>query len=434
MTSRKLFCSNDSGFTLIELLVVIAIIAILSLVLIFTLNPAELLAEARDSTRLSDLTTLQGAISTYSVATSAGSLGSSTVVYISVPDPVVTSTAGDHCDSLGLPSLPSPWTYHCASPNAYKNVDGTGWLPLDFRVINSQSVINVLPADPKNQTSSGLFYTYETNGSNYEITAAVESGKYGTGGSNDVVSKDNGKYSDLLEKGSILSLAPIDFVYQAPSLALIGFWPLNEGTGTIVFDGSSNATGSWSGTKAGTSGYYSAGYGNESYAGYFNGSDDAVILLPQSLNDFTVCAWFKTTSAGAGTLHYQLMQIMSSEITGVFSNDWGFGVDSNGKLALGTGQSDVTIPSNTSVNTGSWVFGCGTRVKSTGLITLFVNGLQNATGTGYAGNTITGNSRILIGQSDDTSNIKFNGTIGHARLYSRVLSASEISGLYTNGQ
>ena len=40
-----------SGFTLIELLVVIAIIAILAVVVILTLNPAQLLAQARDSTR-----------------------------------------------------------------------------------------------------------------------------------------------------------------------------------------------------------------------------------------------------------------------------------------------------------------------------------------------------------------------------------------------
>ncbi|KKW47096.1 MAG: hypothetical protein UY99_C0042G0007, partial [Parcubacteria group bacterium GW2011_GWA1_59_11] len=42
-----------SSFTLIELLVVIAIVAILSAVVIITLNPAELLKQSRDSNRLS---------------------------------------------------------------------------------------------------------------------------------------------------------------------------------------------------------------------------------------------------------------------------------------------------------------------------------------------------------------------------------------------
>src|SRR5471030_3210736 len=56
---------NRSGFTLIELLVVIAIIAILSVVVILTLNPAELLRQARDSNRVSDFATLKSALGLY---------------------------------------------------------------------------------------------------------------------------------------------------------------------------------------------------------------------------------------------------------------------------------------------------------------------------------------------------------------------------------
>ncbi|MBI5221157.1 MAG: prepilin-type N-terminal cleavage/methylation domain-containing protein, partial [Candidatus Liptonbacteria bacterium] len=40
--------ANTKGFTLIELLVVIAIIAILAAVVILTLNPGQLLKQARD--------------------------------------------------------------------------------------------------------------------------------------------------------------------------------------------------------------------------------------------------------------------------------------------------------------------------------------------------------------------------------------------------
>jgi prepilin-type N-terminal cleavage/methylation domain-containing protein len=44
-----------SGFTLIELLIVIAIIAILSVVVVLALNPAEMLRESRDNNRVSDM-------------------------------------------------------------------------------------------------------------------------------------------------------------------------------------------------------------------------------------------------------------------------------------------------------------------------------------------------------------------------------------------
>ena len=43
------------GFTLIELLVVIAILAVLATAVVLVLNPAELLKQGRDSTRISDL-------------------------------------------------------------------------------------------------------------------------------------------------------------------------------------------------------------------------------------------------------------------------------------------------------------------------------------------------------------------------------------------
>jgi prepilin-type N-terminal cleavage/methylation domain-containing protein len=56
---------RHAGFTLIELLVVIAILAVLAVVLVLTLNPAGLLQEARDSNRLSDMATIQSAVSTF---------------------------------------------------------------------------------------------------------------------------------------------------------------------------------------------------------------------------------------------------------------------------------------------------------------------------------------------------------------------------------
>ncbi|HEY4525527.1 MAG TPA: prepilin-type N-terminal cleavage/methylation domain-containing protein, partial [Candidatus Paceibacterota bacterium] len=52
---KRVSVAHRKSFTLIELLIVIAIVAILSTVVIITLNPAELLRQSRDSVRLSDL-------------------------------------------------------------------------------------------------------------------------------------------------------------------------------------------------------------------------------------------------------------------------------------------------------------------------------------------------------------------------------------------
>ncbi len=45
---------SRESFTLIELLVVIAILAVLATAVVLVLNPSQLLAQGRDSTRLSD--------------------------------------------------------------------------------------------------------------------------------------------------------------------------------------------------------------------------------------------------------------------------------------------------------------------------------------------------------------------------------------------
>lgn len=54
--------SIPAGFTLIELLVVIGIIGILAILVLLAINPAEMQRKGRDSTRLSDLTTVRKAI------------------------------------------------------------------------------------------------------------------------------------------------------------------------------------------------------------------------------------------------------------------------------------------------------------------------------------------------------------------------------------
>ena len=53
------------GFTLIELLIVIAILAILATTVVLVLNPAQILAQARDAQRISDLSSIKSAIALY---------------------------------------------------------------------------------------------------------------------------------------------------------------------------------------------------------------------------------------------------------------------------------------------------------------------------------------------------------------------------------
>lgn len=229
------------------------------------------------------------------------SYGSANTVNVSIPDPAATSTAGDQCQGLALLSLPATYSYHCAASSTYRAIDGTGWIPVNFNVVSSHSPLGQLPIDPVNTSSSRLYYTYTTNGSQYEMTSVIESQKYGLGGSNDVISGDGGTLASVYERGTQLGLEPLDY----GDTSLVGYWPFDEGTGTVAYDYSgNNATGSWSGTQTGSSGYYSSGKGGGySDAGYFNGSDDYVGVGSPNINPtsaFSLIAWVDLSSPSCG--------------------------------------------------------------------------------------------------------------------------------------
>lgn len=180
------------GFTLIELLVVIGIIAILSVVVIVTLNPAQLLKQSRDSGRVSDMSTLKTALSLYLADVSSPDLdGSSNIGCIAHSSSLIPSSAGCTRFSAGTAATDTDLT-----------VDGTGWIPVNLNAISSGSPIPQLPIDPVNNRT--YFYAYRPDQTNltFEINMLPESSKFSAGGSSDVTTWDGGNSSTLYEVGT----------------------------------------------------------------------------------------------------------------------------------------------------------------------------------------------------------------------------------------
>jgi prepilin-type N-terminal cleavage/methylation domain-containing protein len=189
------------GFTLIELLVVIAIVAVLAVVVLLVLNPAELLRQARDSNRLSDLDTVRKGIALY--------MADVRTVVLGTPNDfgaawcfATTSTGPAAAAGCGVFSASYNASTTHASSSFVRKVDDTGWVPVDFTQISSKPPFAVLPIDPVN--SGNYYYAYaatSTGGGLFELTGNLESAKYSS-----LEATDGGVSSTVYEVGTGLNM------------------------------------------------------------------------------------------------------------------------------------------------------------------------------------------------------------------------------------
>ena len=210
--------NKQKGFTLIELLVVIAIIAVLAVVVILSLNPAELLRQARDSNRVSDAATLKSAISLYLADVSSPNLASTSATssalnyamfYTSGPPAATAASSG-----MGLAQFNAIGGWTTSSIATSRSVNSQGWIPVNFSAISSGAPLGSLPVDPVNSTTTfatagggQLVYYYAASTTlTFKVVMHMESGKFSAGGSGDVETGDGGVSTSSYEQGTSLAL------------------------------------------------------------------------------------------------------------------------------------------------------------------------------------------------------------------------------------
>jgi len=189
--------NSKVGFTLIELLIVIAILAILATIVLLVINPVEMFAQARDSQRIYDISTLSNATALYLTTVSGSTLqgqGSNTF------------ECGTHYGG----SVNGAVEYFKNSPTLYvaftRKIDGTdGWVPVKYSSIPGGAPISSLPIDPVNTFGTEAYnYTYACENQHkwFEFDANMESERYRNGGGDDVESTDGGDNIDVYEVGN----------------------------------------------------------------------------------------------------------------------------------------------------------------------------------------------------------------------------------------
>jgi len=228
LTNMKRGAGHQKGFTLLELLIVIAIIAILSIALVFMLNPAETLKKARDAQRISDLKSVKTAIGIMLTASSTPSLDSGAamcstntsggiltpkIAYSSPSATVAASTVGG-ADINGVAFATTALV--SATPG---KVDGTGWIPVNLKALTGGTPISSYPLDPVNTvagtaTTTDLVYRYACQNLSltskpsfvFELNARLESNAYTV--EDNKMSKDGGDNDNYYETGNSLNVLP----------------------------------------------------------------------------------------------------------------------------------------------------------------------------------------------------------------------------------
>lgn len=174
---------DKKGFTLVELLIVIGILAVLAAAVVVVLNPAELLAQARDSQRMQDLASVHSALSLYSVSTTSPTFGA---------DLIITNDAG----TCGVE----------IAADSDRTTDGNGWVRVNLDSLTGGSPLAVLPIDPVNSGDYAYCYDGDNTNKKWEVATTLESAKFVNGGGDDRESTDGGDNADGYEIGTDLTI------------------------------------------------------------------------------------------------------------------------------------------------------------------------------------------------------------------------------------
>lgn len=208
------------------------------------------------------------------------------------------------------------------------------------------------------------------------------------------------------------------------STSLTGYWPLDEGSGTVAYDGSGNGlNGTWSGTQSSASGtYYTAGLIGPS-AGYFNGSNDYIGMGSSTLfdsQDVTMSAWVYPTDESVQRV------VMGKE------EQYKFAVH-NGQFDIlescDGAEWDVNTPISGSAPLDAWTYATFVVNSTDGINQFYINGNLVSSSTNCGTITNFNADTFEIGGYSG-ANAPFAGAIDDARFYTRALTASEVQALY----
>ena len=247
----------------------------------------------------------------------------------------------------------------------------------------------------------------------------------------------DGYYAGLINDVSVWNraLSPAEVkagmttVYGGNETGLVGYWPMNEGAGTTVYDKSSSQL---NGSFGNTVGLASVAVSQPSIASAlsFNGSNQYVQLPSTGLSNFTTGfsfgVWAYPTAANSQARFLDIGNGSGSDNILFYrsgtSNDLIF------QVFKGSTGTYVVAPNALTLNT--WQYLSVTQ-SSTGAVTIYKNGVAIATGTVSVANNIA-RANDYIGKSN-WNDPTYAGLMQNASIWNVSLSAAQVQNAMTNG-
>lgn len=209
------------------------------------------------------------------------------------------------------------------------------------------------------------------------------------------------------------------------NVGLLGYWRLDETSGTNIVDSSGNGyDGTVDTAVSPTSGVVSGALG-------FNFAEDEISISDNAFDNMPIlstCAWIKPNLPGSGTF----MEIINKSPDGN-SNGWQFySHRARGYLAFYNSAGDIFQTVDGVLSDDTWHHVCATwdgRNASDSSV-VYLDG--NVVATTYSDNPPSGDDSandLMIGSAVNGA-FDWDGEIDEVRIYNRVLSASEVQAFY----
>lgn len=134
--------------------------------------------------------------------------------------------------------------------------------------------------------------------------------------------------------------------------------------------------------------------------------------------DITLFAWFNANSYGQGSIGRVVDN--GKFIVNVTSTNFLLSVSSDGATAA--------VSATSSISTAVETFVAVTRT-SAGVVNIYKNGVLSGTANQASGTTANGTTNLIIGNNNAATS-SFDGTISHVRIFSKILSVTQIGQIY----